>query len=94
EARARYPPAVVLDGGGLGTSGALLQRARLMISNDTGPGHLAAAVGAPLLSVLGPTDARQWGAWGPGVHTVQGQPAPGTWPHRDAVRARARELLS
>lgn len=94
EARARYPQAVVLEGVGLGTYGALLQRARLMISNDTGPGHLAAAVGAPLLSVLGPTDARQWGAWGPGVHTVQGQPAPGPWPPRDAVRARAAELLS
>jgi heptosyltransferase II len=94
EARERYPQAVVLEGVSLGVYGALLQRARLMVSNDTGPGHLAAAVGTPLLSVLGPTDPRQWGAWGPGVHTVQGQSSPGSWPGRETVRARVLELLS
>ena len=41
----------------LGVFAALAERARLVIANDTGPGHLAAATGANTLSVLGPTDA-------------------------------------
>jgi lipopolysaccharide heptosyltransferase II len=35
---------------------ALLQRADLVISGDSGPMHIAAAVGTPLIAILGPTD--------------------------------------
>ncbi len=35
---------------------ALLARARLLIANDSGPMHLAAAVGTPLIAFFGPTD--------------------------------------
>ncbi|MDT8903867.1 glycosyltransferase family 9 protein [Anaeroselena agilis] len=34
----------------------LIQRCRLMIANDSGIGHLAAAVGTPTLSIFGPSD--------------------------------------
>jgi heptosyltransferase-3 len=37
-----------------------LSGARLYIGNDTGPGHVAAAVGCPSLSVFGPTDPDLW----------------------------------
>ncbi|GJM19940.1 MAG: ADP-heptose--LPS heptosyltransferase [Phycisphaeraceae bacterium] len=37
---------------------ALCERARLMVTNDTGPRHIAAAFGVPLVSLFGPTDAR------------------------------------
>ena len=90
QARAEFPDALVLEGVPLGDYSALLQRCTLMVSNDTGPGHLAAAVGAPLLSVLGPTDARQWGAWGPSVTIVQ---QGGDWPAVEQVLAAGTRLL-
>ena len=90
EAHERYPQAIVLEGVGLGALGALMSRASLMISNDTGPGHLAAAVGTPLLSVLGPTEPGHWGAWGPTVHIERHWPR---WPTVDEVAHRAGTLL-
>jgi ADP-heptose:LPS heptosyltransferase len=74
-AREKFAGALLLPGVGLGTYAALLQGAALMISNDTGPGHMAAAVGAPLLSVLGPSNPALWGAWGPTAHRVGGPAA-------------------
>ena len=38
----------------------LLGEARLFIGNDSGPGHIAAAVDAPTLTLFGPTDANVW----------------------------------
>src|SRR5208337_2012365 len=35
---------------------ALARRARLFLGGDTGPLHLAAAVGTPLVAIHGPTD--------------------------------------
>ena len=35
----------------------LLRRARLLLTNDTGAMHVAAAVGTPVLAIVGPTDA-------------------------------------
>lgn len=91
QARAQFGMATILEGVNLGTYAALLERAALMISNDTGPGHIAAAVGTPLLSVLGPSDPAQWRAWGPTVRLVQAAPG---WPTRNAVLAVADDQLS
>ena len=81
-ARHRFPTARLLPGVGLGTYAALLRGAALMLSNDTGPGHLAAAVGAPLVSVMGPSDPRLWHPWGPDAQVLGGH---GAWPPRAAV---------
>ena len=43
---------------GLGLLKALTARAALVITNDTGPRHIAAAMGAPIVSLFGPTDHR------------------------------------
>ncbi len=80
---AAYPGCVQLPGVNLGVYAALLQRAAVMISNDTGPGHIAAAVGTPLLSVLGPSDPALWRAWGPRVTLLKGAAG---WPDADTVR--------
>ena len=44
---------------------ALLRRTRVAISGDTGPLHLAAAVGTPLVGLYGPTDPARNGPWDP-----------------------------
>lgn len=38
---------------------ALLRNSRLVISNDTGPGHIAGALGVPLVILFGPTNPRR-----------------------------------
>src|SRR2546427_4116710 len=48
---------------------ALLRRARLLVTNDSGPMHLAAAVGTPVIALFGPTDPARTGPYGAG-HTV------------------------
>lgn len=93
--REQYPGVIALEGVKLGVYGAILQRAALLVSNDTGPGHLAAAVGAPVLSVLGPTKPEQWAPWGPSATVVQRpQPEGGiVWPEVGEVMDRVRALL-
>jgi heptosyltransferase-2 len=58
-ARARTGPvSLPAIGGTLGGLKALVRRAALMVTNDTGPRHFAAAVGTPLVTLFGPTDHR------------------------------------
>lgn len=42
----------------LGSLKAIVKRAALMITNDTGPRHMAAALGTPVVTLFGPTDHR------------------------------------
>ncbi len=49
---------------------ALLARARLLVSNDSGPMHLAAAVGTPVAAFFGPTDPGRTAAVGPAVRVL------------------------
>lgn len=44
---------------------ALLKRAKLLVSGDTGPLHLAAARGTPVIGLYGPTDPARNGPYGP-----------------------------
>lgn len=46
------------SGNTLGSLKALTRTTRLMVTNDTGPRHIAAAFGVPLVSLFGPTDHR------------------------------------
>ena len=53
----------VINGAGLSIAetAALARDARLVVSVDTGIMHLAAALGAPVVALHGPTSARRWG---------------------------------
>lgn len=50
---------------------ALLRRARLFVGCDTGPMHLAASVGVPVLALFGPADPRRTGPWGKAHRVIQ-----------------------
>ncbi len=96
QARAEYPGATVIEGADLAVSLALLQRAALVVANDTGPGHMAAAVGTAVISVLGPTSAERWAPWGPQVSVLQ-KPQTGDitlWPTAEEGLLAARARLA
>jgi heptosyltransferase-2 len=42
----------------------VLAESRLMITNDSGPMHIAAALGIPTVAIFGSTDERATGPWG------------------------------
>jgi len=84
---------------------ALTRRARLFIGGDTGPMHLAAALGIPVVTIFGPTNPARNGPFGtrnivlrssasPTTHTRRSQPDPGMLEIScDEVVAAARTLL-
>jgi len=84
---------------------ALTRRARLFIGGDTGPMHLAAALGIPVVAIFGPTNPARNGPFGtrsivlrspdsPTTHSRRAQPDPGMLAiSSDEVVAAARKLL-
>ena len=52
---------------------ALLSRASLLITNDSGPMHVAAAVGIPIVALFGPTSAVRTGPYGVGHAVLTGK---------------------
>jgi ADP-heptose:LPS heptosyltransferase len=52
---------------------ALLSKASLMITNDSGPMHVAAAVGTPVVALFGPTSAIRTGPYGVGHDVLTGK---------------------
>ena len=84
---------------------ALTRRARLFIGGDTGPLHLAAALGVPVVGIFGPTNPARNGPFGtpsivlrnpasPTTHSRREQPDEGLLEiSSDDVVKAARELL-
>jgi heptosyltransferase II len=95
-ARELYPNALMLEGADLAVYAALLQRAAVVVANDTGPAHMAAALGRHTISVLGPTEAARWAPWGPGVVVLQKPQgsAATVWPTADEGLALTQQLLA
>ncbi|MFI5266484.1 MAG: glycosyltransferase family 9 protein [Chloroflexota bacterium] len=62
-----------LDLSGLTTvkeTAAILRRCSLLVSNDSGVVHLAAAAGTPVVAVFGPSNDRAWGPYPVVQHRV------------------------
>ena len=73
--RMHRPPIRLGGRTALATLAGVLKRARLLLSNDTGAMHVAAAVGTPVLAVFGPTDSDATGPLGPDSRVAR-QPVP------------------
>lgn len=56
----------------LGSLPALLSKASAMITNDSGPMHIAAALGVPVAAIFGPTSAIRTGPYGAGHRVLTG----------------------
>ncbi len=64
--RSAFPPAQFLNLTGntsLVSLPALIKRADWVVTNDSGPMHLAAALGVRVLGIFGPTDPRRFGPY-------------------------------
>lgn len=51
--------------------GAVVKTASLFVGGDTGPTHLAAALGVPVVSPFGASDAKRNGPWGAASRVIQ-----------------------
>ena len=67
----RHPARILAGQTTLGRLGALMARCALVMGPDSGPLHLAVAVGTPTVHLFGPADPRLFGPWGdPRRHRV------------------------
>lgn len=66
-------PAIIPPPTTLPQLGALLSRLSCVVSNDSGPMHIAAAVGTPVLGIYGPTNPLLQGPYGEKHLTVSNQ---------------------
>ena len=72
---------------------ALLRRCALMVAGDTGPLHLAAALGTPSIGLCGPTRADRNGPYGPRCRGLQSPDGTMAAMSPDEVFSVAMELL-
>ena len=82
--RARYFPSTLLE------FIALVRRARLLVGGDTGPLHLAAAVGTPVVAIYGPTNPRRNGPFAAGDIVLTNHPDSSPPPRTHWNRMQAR----
>ncbi len=89
--RAALPGATLLPPVALGVFAALAGNAAVVIANDSGSSHVAAAVGARQVTIFGVTDRQRTGPWSRRAVCVG---ANGAWPSIAAVIAAIDEALA
>jgi heptosyltransferase I len=73
---------------------AFLRRASVLVAADTGPLHLAAALGTPCVGLYGPTSAVRNGPYGSGHRCLQGIAGQVATIEVDAVLHAVRDLVA
>ena len=71
--RSMRNPSILIPPCGLKELAALLQRCRVLVTNDSGPMHIAAAAGTPVVAIFGPTRPHLQGPFGNESEIVQNQ---------------------
>ena len=79
-AMATAPALDLTDQTDLPTLGGVLRQVELLVTNDGGPMHIAAAVGTPVVAVFGLSNDRAYGPWDNGA-------PPRLWPPRTLAPA-------
>jgi heptosyltransferase-1 len=69
-APATPPPANLAGRTGLRDLVALLERAAVVVCQDSAPSHVAAALGRPVVCIFGPTNPRRTGPYGTKAHVL------------------------
>ncbi len=70
----------------------LLRLSQIHIAPDTGTGHMAAALGVPLISIFGPEDPAKCRPWGSGVTLLKEGRATSDVRPEQVIEAAARQL--
>jgi lipopolysaccharide heptosyltransferase I len=73
---------------------ALLRRASVVVAGDTGPLHLAAALGTPCVGLYGPTSGQRNGPYGVGHRVLQSADGTMTGLSVAAVSTAVQEILT
>jgi heptosyltransferase-2 len=88
--RQALPGATVLPESDVATFSAILAGASLVVANDSGAGHLAAAVGARLISVFGVTEPEKTRPWSTRATLIGSSSG---WPSYEEVRSAVYSAL-
>jgi len=86
--------AAVLTGESIGGVAAVMERLSLLLCNDTGVLHVAAAVGCPTLALFGPTDPSRWAPLGRFVKALRAPGARMDELKKEDVLESAVEMIS
>ena len=89
-AKEACPDATILPPTTLGNFAAIAKRAQVVVANDSGVSHIAAAVGAKQITLVGVTDTKRTGPWNPDA-IVLGKN--GQWPSINEVIAVISKML-
>ncbi len=89
-----FPRERLIDGFGIGIPNtyAALRRCSLMVGNDSGLMHVAAASGIPTVGLFGPTRAECYAPWGPNGLVVRA-PQPPPKPDRPVPRTTNASMM-
>lgn len=88
--RAACPDARILPPTSLGNFAAIARRARVVVANDSGVSHIAAAVGAPQITLVGVTDPTRTSPWNPDAVVLGSENG---WPSVDEVLVAMHKIL-
>lgn len=90
-ARKACPDATILEPTSLGIFAALVKHAQIVIANDSGVSHIAAALGVKQITLVGVTDPSRTAPWNPQAVVLGKQ---GEWPAPQDVINAMRQILA